>query len=164
MLMLKEARLINPGTRTDEVCDILIAERKIIKIGQKMELDARLIARGGYRWRAVDRAEALGDALYSKAVDWKFRPADEPVCGIAAARSAWTDALDEVFRADGARDALARRSVYNAARWIVRRRTLGEFRTFGLDPVARVLAVMREAVEEGKPFSPGLKKDWIQFN
>ena len=45
MLMLKEARLINPGTRTDEVCDILIAERKIIKIGQKMELDARLIAR-----------------------------------------------------------------------------------------------------------------------
>lgn len=126
--------------------------------------DARLIARGAYRWRAVDRAEALGDALYSKAVEWKFRPADGPVCDIAAARAAWTDALDEVFRADGAREALARRTFYNAARWIIRRRTIGEFRTLGLDPVVRVLAGMREAVEEGKPFSPGLKKDWIQFN
>ena len=126
--------------------------------------DARLIARGAYRWRAVDRAEALGDALYSKAVEWKFRPADVPVCDIAAARVAWTAALDEVLGADGAEGAFSRRTVYNAARWIVRRGTIGDLRTFGRDPVARVLAAMRGAVSEGAPFAASLKKDWIQFN
>jgi len=126
--------------------------------------DARLVARGAYRWRAVDRAEALGDALYSKAVEWKFRPADEPVCDIAAARAVWTDALDAVLGADGAAGAFSRRTVFNAARWIVRRRTLGDLRTFGRDPVARVLAAMRGAVRDGRPFAPGLKQDWIQFN
>lgn len=45
MIMLKGARLINPATRTDAISDILIAERKIIKIGQGLEPDARLIAR-----------------------------------------------------------------------------------------------------------------------
>lgn len=35
MLMLKAARLIDPASRTDDVKDILIAERKIIKIDRK---------------------------------------------------------------------------------------------------------------------------------
>ena len=79
---------------------------------------------------------ALGDALYSKAVERKFRPADGPVCDIAAARVAWTAALDEVLGADGAEGAFSLRTVYNAARWIVRRGTIGDLRTFGRDPVA----------------------------
>lgn len=45
MIMLKSVRLINPATRTDEICDILIAEQKVIKIGEALSLDARLIAR-----------------------------------------------------------------------------------------------------------------------
>lgn len=44
MIMLREVRLLDPASRTDAVCDILIAERKIIKIGEALELDARLIA------------------------------------------------------------------------------------------------------------------------
>ena len=44
MIMLREVRLLDPPSRTDAVRDILIAERKIIKIGEKLELDARLIA------------------------------------------------------------------------------------------------------------------------
>lgn len=45
MLMLKEVRLIDPASRTDDIVDILLAERKVIKIGKELELDARLIAR-----------------------------------------------------------------------------------------------------------------------
>ena len=44
MIMLKEVRLLDPPTRTDAVKDILIAERKVIKIGENLDLDARLIA------------------------------------------------------------------------------------------------------------------------
>ena len=44
MIMLKEVRLLDPPTRTDAVKDILIAERRVIKIGEKLDLDARLIA------------------------------------------------------------------------------------------------------------------------
>ena len=51
--------------------------------------DARLIARGGYRWRAEERAEALGDPLYAAAVAWKFRPRPEPVCVWETARDSW---------------------------------------------------------------------------
>jgi len=55
MIMLKEARLINPATRTDDIRDILIAERKIIKIGCELELDAHLIARAkGERLEVID--------------------------------------------------------------------------------------------------------------
>ena len=39
MIMLREVRLLDPPSRTDAVKDILIAERKIIKIGEKLELD-----------------------------------------------------------------------------------------------------------------------------
>ena len=34
MIMLKQGRLIDPATRTDDIRDVLIAERKIIKIGE----------------------------------------------------------------------------------------------------------------------------------
>lgn len=44
MMMLREVRLLDPASRTDTVCDILIAEGKIIKIGEALELDARMIA------------------------------------------------------------------------------------------------------------------------
>jgi len=53
--------------------------------------DARLIARGGYRWRAEERSEALGDPLYAAAVAWKFRPRPEPVCRPLAPRRAALD-------------------------------------------------------------------------
>ena len=45
MIMLKNVRLIDPASRTDQTLDILIAEEKIIRIGEALELDARLIAR-----------------------------------------------------------------------------------------------------------------------
>lgn len=44
MIMLKKARLIDPSTRTDDIRDIIIAERKVIKIGEELLLDAQIIA------------------------------------------------------------------------------------------------------------------------
>ena len=122
--------------------------------------DARLIARHAYEWAAKDRARALGDALYSKALEWKFRPRSEPVCSWEEARTAWMDALAEISAAPEA----ARRSLYQAVRWIVRRRTLGNLATLGQEPVARIAAAMRKPLAAAAPFPPALKRDWEIFN
>ena len=123
--------------------------------------DARLIARGGYRWRVEDRAVALGDDLYAKAVEWKFRPRQTGVCDWETARAVWLRAFDEVMAGGGSCNA---RSLYRAVRWIVRRRTLGDLRTFGLDPVVRILRGMADIVREGRPFPASLQTDWKVFN
>ena len=123
--------------------------------------DARLIARGGYRWRAEERAEALGDPLYAAAVAWKFRPRPEPVCDWETARDAWLAAA-----AAGGEPALRARTPRAAARWIVRRRSLGPapLRTLGLDPLVRILDAMRPLVRDRKPFPASLRRDWEVFN
>lgn len=120
--------------------------------------DARLIARRGYRWAAADRDAALGDPLYSRALAWKFRPAAEAPCPWEEAREAWLGALDEVRRAGR-----PRRSPVHAARWIARRRSAGAWRTFGFDPLVRILAGLEEAVRRGGGFPAALRKDWIVF-
>ena len=38
MIMLKQARFIDPATRTDDIRDVLIAERKVIKIASGYRL------------------------------------------------------------------------------------------------------------------------------
>ena len=125
--------------------------------------DALLIARGGYRWRAEERAEALGQPLYSDAVAWKFHPRAEGVCGWEEAREAWLSATREVMEV-GWRTGAAGRSFYQAARWIVRRRTLGELSTLGQGPVVRILQRMVEVVVARETFPPSLEMDWKVFN
>ena len=124
--------------------------------------DARLVARGGYLWRADARAAALGDALYRAAVDWKFRPADRPVCDWETARTAWLAAKADVFAAGGGAE--CRRSLRSAARWVVRRRTFGALSTFGRDPVVRVLERVARCVAARAPIAPALRRDWEIFN
>ena len=123
--------------------------------------DARLIARGGYRWRAEERAEALGDPLYSAAVAWKFRPRPEPVCDWETARDIWLAAA-----AAGGEPALRAGTSRAAARWLVRRRSLGPapLRTLGLDPLVRILDAMRPLVRDRKPLPASLRRDWEIFN
>lgn len=123
--------------------------------------DARLIARGRYAWRLEDRAGALADPLYRKAANWKFRPTEEAVCTWEEARLVWLDALGEISAAPGARHA---RSLYSAARWMARRRTLGNPLTFGLDPVERVLSRVRGCIASRRPITPSLRRDWEIFN
>lgn len=125
--------------------------------------DARLIACGGYRWRAEDRAAALGQPLYADAVAWKFRPRAESVCGWEAARETWLAATREVMEA-GRRTGAMRRSFYQAARWIVRRRTIGEISTLGQGPVVRILQRIVGVIEARAPFPPSLEQDWKVFN
>ena len=134
--------------------------------------DARLIARGAYRWKAEDRAAALGDSLYAAAVEWKFRPRAFPVCNWEAARTVWLAAEDEVSRCSrlsrssspSRRSSPPGRSLRSAVRWVVRRRTLGELSTFGLMPELRVLRRVSAAIRERRIISASLRRDWEVFN
>ena len=121
--------------------------------------DARLISRGGYKWKAIERAQALGDRLYGAAVAWKFRPRAEAVCGWDEARDTWLAALEEVMAAGR-----PRRNMYSAARWLARRKSLGDPATFGLDPVVRVLKRVESGVRARRTMSASLRRDWEIFN
>ena len=125
--------------------------------------DAHLIARGAYAWRAEDRAAALGDGLYAAAVGWKFRPRAESVCDWETARARWLEAAEEAMEA-GRRTGALRRSLYQAARWVVRRRTLGDLRTFGQVAAARLLRALTEVVRARGTMPPSLRRDWEVFN
>ena len=125
--------------------------------------DARLIARGAYAWRAEDRAAALGDELYAAAVEWKFRPRAESVCDWETARARWLEAAEAVMES-GRRTGALRRSVYQAARWVVRRHTLGDWRTFGQVAAARLLQALTEVVRARGALPPSLRRDWEVFN
>ena len=125
--------------------------------------DARLIARGDYRWRAEDRAAALDDRLYAAAVSWKFRPREEGVCSWDDAQAEWLKAVDEVMAA-GRRGGEMRRTLYQAVRWLVRRRTVGDWRTLGYGAVVRILLKLSPVVSARAPLPPSLRRDWEVFN
>ena len=128
--------------------------------------DAFLVSRGLYNWRVEERAAALaaqGDnGLYARAVEWKFRPTEEPVCDLETARETWLDGYMEVIAAVGNDD--YSRTLRNAARWLVRRRSIGEIRTFALNPVVRILeSVKRHICDRAAP-DDSLMRDWEIFN
>lgn len=55
MLMLKQARMIDPANKVDEIRDILISDRRIVTSGMDLSLDAPLIARAkGERLEILD--------------------------------------------------------------------------------------------------------------
>ena len=125
--------------------------------------DARLIARGGYLWKAEERAAALGEPLYSAAVAWKFRPRKESVCSWEEAQAEWLKAVDEVMSA-GRRTGAMRRTFYQVARWIWRRRTVGDLTTLGYGAVVRILLKLAPVVRMRAPLPPSLRRDWEVFN
>jgi len=125
--------------------------------------DARLIARGGYLWKAEDRTVALAEPLYSAAVAWKFRPQKESVCSWDEAQAEWLKAVDEVMSA-GRRTGAMRRTFYQMARWVWRRRTVGDLATFGYGAVVRILLKLVPVVRMRAPLPPSLRRDWEMFN
>ena len=128
--------------------------------------DAFLVSRGLYNWRVEERAAALaaeGDnGLYARAVEWKFRPTEEPVCNLETARETWLDGYVEVIAAVG--DGDYKRTLRNAARWLVRRRSIGEIRTFALNPVVRILESVRRHIRDRAAPDYSLMRDWEIFN
>ena len=111
----------------------------------------------------ADACEAQGfDRLYRAAVEWKFRPSEGPVCDWETAREEWLDAKLNVTAAVDAEG--FRRSIRSAARWVVRRRTLGEVATFGMNPVVRILDRVARCVEMRSAIPPSLRRDWEIFN
>ena len=156
LLMNRGAGLIMAMESDDEVFIVRNINKCILGAG-----DARLIARGEYRWKALERAEVLGDDLYSSAVQWKFRPWSSAICTWEVARRAWLDAEAEVMACGGEG---CGRSIYSAVRWVVRRRSLGDLDSVGQDPVVRILKRMTEIIRERAPFPPDLMQDWKVFN
>lgn len=129
--------------------------------------DARLIAEGRYEWKIGERTAALGDAMYSRAVEWKLHPTGGCVCTWETARDAWLDAFDRIAKArpvSGPEYAKIRPSLRHALRWVVRRRTLGDWRTLGRMPECRVVQAMRGVIAQRAPFPAALRKDWMIFN
>ena len=125
--------------------------------------DARLIARGGYLWKADERSAALGEPLYAAAVGWKYRPRPEGVCGWDEAREAWLGAAEEVMAA-GRRSGAMRRSAYQAARWMWRRRTVGNPATLGYGAVVRLLLELEPVVRGRGVLTQSMRRDWEIFN
>lgn len=142
--------------------DAVFAERNVNKcvLGAG---DAVLVARHAYAWRVEDRASALGWPAYDAAMAWKFRPRAGGTCGWDEARNLWLQAVEEV-RDAGRRDGADGRSLYQAARWIVRRRTLGDLRTLGQGAVVRILNRLVRVVETREALPPALRRDWQVFN
>ena len=124
--------------------------------------DARLIAEGRYAWRLDAREAALGDAAYARACAFKRRPTDDAaaVATWDEAFAAWRAAAAALFARRGRE--LRRRSPYQLARWIARRRTLGALATLGQDCTVRVLERIRATLADGVP--PDVERDWEVFN
>lgn len=125
--------------------------------------DARLIAEGRYAWRLDAREAALADdAAYARACAFKRRPTDDAaaVATWDEAFAAWRTAAAALFARRGRE--LRRRSPYQLARWIARRRTLGALATLGQDCTVRVLERIRATLADGVP--PDVERDWEVFN
>ena len=76
------------------------------------------------------------------------------------ALAAWRAAAAALFARRGCE--LRRRSPYQLARWIARRRTLGALATLGQDCTVRVLERIRATLADG--VSPDVERDWEVFN
>ena len=56
MLMLRNVRLIDPASKTDGIRDILITDRKFLKIGERLILEASMIAQAKGETTQIGRA------------------------------------------------------------------------------------------------------------
>ncbi len=148
-------------------------------------LDAREAALAGdatyaracaFKRRPTDDAAATSAALPraddAAATSAALPPTDDAAATSAALpRAALPPTWDEAFAAWRAAAAalfarrgreLRRRSPYQLARWIARRRTLGALATLGQDCTVRVLERIRATLADGVP--PDVERDWEVFN
>ena len=126
--------------------------------------DALLVAEGRYDWDVRERERRLADAGYSRAVAFKFHPVGEVVRWETAAET-WLKAYEKILETHSRE--LRRRTFRHAVRWILRRRTIGERATFGMDPLTRILFPLVRIVREGRqgrPIPSELMRDWEVFN
>ncbi len=126
--------------------------------------DAMLVAEGRYDWDIRRRAAALASPSYDRAVAFKFKPVGA-VASWEDAAKIWIDAVDAVISTR--RRDIFRRSVRQTLRWLKRRHTFGDPKTFGMDALTRILLPMRALVSEGRfgqPIPGEMMKDWEVFN
>lgn len=129
--------------------------------------DARLIATGRYAWSIRDRAEALGMDVYQRAVEEKFSPHMTLPSDVRQlwrmALKEWRDSLSVLREKCGGE--LRSRRIWEAARWLHRRKTVGPLATLGMDCTVRVLIKIEEVLSKECPrMNPELLRDWQVFN
>lgn len=129
--------------------------------------DAALIARGEYAWAIRERAARLKSPAYDAAMAEKFSPSLVLPSDVRpmwrAAYGEWKAAFELLFARHGRE--LRRRRLWEAGRWVGRRRTFGRPGTFGMDCTVRVLLCIAEALAAERPMpSPSLVRDWEVFN
>lgn len=155
------AQRLREGLRTPVAVDFFLRNlnKAVLAAG-----DARLIAAGTYAWTLGERVARLGEADYTAAAAFKLRPTDvvpsDPAAAWRRARDIWMRGVEAVGF-DGAR------TLREAARWIVRRRTLGAVRTLGEDCTVRVLRQVRDLLAgeaDALALPPALVRDWQCFN
>ena len=125
--------------------------------------DARLIMEGRYAWKALERAALLDDRDYDRALEFKFRP----VCQVATWELGHEKWLREVRRLQEMQGRAIRcPAPRHALRWLARRHTVGSWRTFGMDPLYRILLPLeRQLAGNGSTaMQESLMKDWSIFN
>ncbi len=126
--------------------------------------DARLIVEGRYAWTARMRGMLLKDPCYDRALEFKFTPTGE-VGTWEQAYEAWLASVEEMLRLKW--HIIKRPDIYQALRWLVRRHTIGDWRTFGQTPLYRILVPLRQLLAQGKKgdaIPDSLMKDWRVFN
>lgn len=127
--------------------------------------DAMLIVDGLYDWHVETRSRFLRMRLYDQALEFKANPRDNKTATWEEAVELWMKSLKHVMKKEGL--GLRHRKIYHAVRWLVRRRVFGDLRTFGCDPLYRILVPLKELLKKGHvktPVPPELLKDWEIFN
>ena len=111
---------------------------------------------------AAATSAALPCAADAAATSAALPPTDDAaaVATWDEAFAAWRAAAATLFARRGRE--LRRRSPYQLARWIARRRTLGALATLGQDCTVRVLERIRATLADGVP--PDVERDWEVFN
>lgn len=126
--------------------------------------DAKLIVDCMYSWRGKTRARFLKNALYDRALEFKFHPVGD-VASWDEAKTAWEEAADYIMNKTGYK--LSMRGPIQALRWLVRRHNIGNLATFGCDPLYRIFVQLQRLIHQGhdgEEIPKDLLKDWDIFN
>ncbi len=161
MGLVLAAQRLKEGLRTPTAVDFFLRNLNKAVLGAG---DARLIAAGKYAWTLSERVARLGEADYEAAAAFKLRPTDvvpsDPAAAWRRARDLWMQGVEMVGFDET-------RTLREAARWIVRRRTLGVVCTLGEDCTVRVLRQVRDVLTQdidAVSLPTSLARDWRCFN
>ena len=124
MLMLRNVRLIDPASKTDGIRDIIITDRKFLKIGIGLVLDASMLARAkGERLEIIDcRGLVAAPGLIDVHVHMRdpgFTHKESILTAAAAAAAGGLTCTASTSRPSGSTTCKSRSPPRAPARWLI---------------------------------------------